>query len=213
MSQTIKWSVAILAVIGALAFALWPRTSAPTKLDEQALAPLRTEAQLSACPREIETVASTIEASEATGYVKGPFGGLTLTCLADGQPKNVSAMLAGKPVLLNLWAYWCGPCREELPILQEYAAKAGDSITVLTVHSDPREDAALELLTSLGVHLPGVNDPDSRIAELVKAPKALPISVLIRADGSIATLVSRPFTGVDDIERTVAEELGLKSDS
>ncbi|CAM4004357.1 TlpA family protein disulfide reductase [Smaragdicoccus niigatensis] len=200
MRQAIKWSVAILAVVGALAFALWPRTPAPTTVDEQALAPLRAAAQLSACPREIETFAPT----------KGPFSGLTLTCLADGQPKNVSAMLAGKPVLLNLWAYWCGPCREELPILQQYAAKAGDSITVLTVHSDPREDAALELLKSLGVHLPGLEDPDSRIAELVKAPKALPISVLIRADGSIATLVNRPFTGVDDIERTVAEELAFR---
>ena len=199
MSQAIKWAVALLAVIGALAFAVWPRTPASTTVDEQALTAQRTAAALTPCPREVETFAPT----------KGPFGGLTLTCLADGQPKNLSAMLAGKPAVLNVWASWCEPCRKELPLLQEYAASRGESITVLTVHSDPHEDRALDLLKSLGIHLPGVSDPDSRVAALVKAPNALPISVLIRADGSIATLIIRKFTGIDDIEHVVAEELGV----
>lgn len=195
--QLFKWAIAALAVVGALTFALWPRgdLAAPPTEDVTAV---RQSANLPDCPREVQTVAPT----------KGPFGGLDLTCLSDGQPRNLSAMLAGKPALLNLWAYWCGPCREELPMLQQYAEQAGDRITVLTVHSDPQEGAALQMLADLGIRLPGVMDPKSRVAELVKAPKALPISVLIRADGSIATLITRPFTGIDDIERVVAEELG-----
>ncbi|WP_062954292.1 TlpA family protein disulfide reductase, partial [Nocardia farcinica] len=139
----------------------------------------------------------------------GPLAGLTPTCLADGAPVDLAAALAGKPALLNLWAYWCGPCAEELPHLREYASRVGDRVTVLTVHSDPEEAKALSRLTGLDVHLPGVLDPDARVRAAVGAPAVLPISVLVRPDGSVAEVVVRTFTGVDDIAATVQRALGV----
>ena len=110
---------------------------------------------------------------------------------------------------VNLWAYWCAPCAEELPYLQDYAARAGGAVTVLTVHSDPDEARALARLTDLAVHLPGVEDAQAKVRAVAGAPNVLPVSVLLRADGSIADVVVRPFRSVDDIADTVQRSLGV----
>ncbi|MBF6363288.1 TlpA family protein disulfide reductase [Nocardia farcinica] len=207
MSRVPVWvrlALAGLITVVALAVALWPRdagepatgSGAPT--GGAVSAQLRADAALAPCP------------GPAPGAVgAGPLAGLTPTCLADGAPVDLATALAGKPALLNLWAYWCGPCAEELPHLREYASRVGDRVTVLTVHSDPEEAKALSRLTGLDVHLPGVLDPDARVRAAVGAPAVLPISVLVRPDGSVAEVVVRTFTGVDDIAATVQRALGV----
>ncbi|GAB4582560.1 hypothetical protein Ntsu_03920 [Nocardia sp. IFM 10818] len=160
----------------------------------------RAAAALAACP-------------QPTGAPVGdsPLRGLTLDCLADGIPVDLAAALAGKPALLNLWAYWCGPCAEELPMLQQFSQQAGDAITVLTVHSDPGIAKGLSRLTGLGIHLPGVADPNAQVRKAVGAPAVLPVSVLLRADGTVAKVEVRAFASVDDIAGTVAAELGVRA--
>ncbi|WP_431966759.1 redoxin family protein [Nocardia sp. bgisy134] len=202
-----RWALVGLIVAVAAVIALWPRGGEDTASDagapsgaRQVPAQLRAEAGLAPCPRP---------APGATGA--GPLAGITLTCLADGAPVDLAAALAGKPVLLNLWAYWCGPCAEELPYLRQFAERAGDDVTVLTVHSDPDEAKALLRLTGLDVHLPGVLDAETAVRSAVGAPAVLPISVLIRPDGSLAQVVVRTFTGVDDIADTVAAALGVRT--
>ncbi|MEU6186957.1 TlpA disulfide reductase family protein [Nocardia sp. NPDC047038] len=197
-----RWALAGLIVVVALAVAVWPRGDDRT--EEQHQAPvasgvsddLRAAAHLPDCP-----------SGAAPG--NGPLAGITLGCLADGEPVDLAAALAGKPALLNLWAYWCAPCARELPYLQQYAQRAGNAITVLTVHSDPDEAKALSRLRGLDVRLPGVLDADARVRTVVGAPSVLPISVLVRADGSIADVEVRAFDGVDDIANTVAGKLGV----
>ncbi|MGV9819282.1 redoxin family protein [Nocardia xishanensis] len=202
-----RWALVGLIVAVAAVIALWPRggedTASDTRIqsgERQVPAQLRADAALAPCPRP---------ATGATGA--GPLAGITLTCLADGAPIDLAAALAGKPVLLNLWAYWCGPCAEELPYLQQFAARAGDAVTVLTVHSDSDETKALLRLTGLEVHLPGVFDAQAKVRSAVGAPAVLPISVLVRPDGSLAQVVVRTFTGVDDIADTVAAALGVRT--
>ncbi|MFD8250713.1 TlpA family protein disulfide reductase [Nocardia sp. NPDC059691] len=197
-----RWALAGLIVVVALAVAVWPRGD--DRSEEQPQAPvasgvsddLRAATHLSDCP-----------SGAAPG--NGPLAGITLGCLADGEPVDLAAALAGKPALLNLWAYWCAPCARELPYLQQYAQRAGNAITVLTVHSDPDEAKALSRLRGLDVRLPGVLDADARVRTVVGAPSVLPISVLVRADGSIADVEVRAFDGVDDIANTVAGKLGV----
>ncbi|MFI6167630.1 TlpA family protein disulfide reductase [Nocardia sp. NPDC051052] len=202
-----RWALAGLIAVVALAAALWPRardTDTHADSGQQARSSAgvseqqRAAADLTACPRPV---------SGATG--SGPLAGIPVSCLADGGPVDLAAALAGKPALLNLWAYWCGPCAQELPYLQQFARRAGNAITVLTVHSDPDEAKAISRLRGLNVKLPGVLDADARVRAAVGAPAVLPISVLLRADGSVAQVEVRAFTGVDDIADTVAQELGV----
>src|SRR5699024_4911593 len=89
-----------------------------------------------------------------------PLAGITLTDLGDGGPVDLSSKLAGRPAVINLWAYWCAPCREELPAMEQFARQAGDAVTVLGVHSDQHTDKGRALLRDLGVHLDAVADPD-----------------------------------------------------
>ncbi|MFI7664442.1 TlpA family protein disulfide reductase [Nocardia sp. NPDC049526] len=201
-----RLALAGLITVVALAVALWPRDNDDTATSgdhpanslASASVEARTAAGLANCPTP---------AADAVG--RGPIAGLALTCLSDGKPVDLAAALAGKPALLNLWAYWCGPCAKELPDVQEYARRAGNAITVLTVHSDPDEARALALLTDLKVTLPGVLDPRTKVRTAVGAPAVLPVSVLLRADGSVADVVVRAFNGVDDIADTVANNLGV----
>ncbi|MBW0269578.1 thioredoxin, partial [Nocardia sp. MH4] len=158
----------------------------------------RAAAGLAPCPAQAQAPGS------------GPLAGISLHCLADGAPVDLAAALGGKPALLNLWAYWCGPCAVELPHLQEFAQRAGSQLTVLTVHSDPDEVKALSRLDGLGVTLPGVEDPRASVRTAVGAPAVLPVSVLVRADGTIASVEVRTFADVADIADTVAEELGVR---
>ncbi len=206
-----RWAFVVLVAVVALAVAVWPRadhsgpattTSAVQGGPAPASDGLRANAALADCPRP--------QPAEAPAPAAGPLAGITLECAADGRPIELGAALAGRPALLNLWAYWCEPCARELPALGQFAARAGSAVTVLTVHSDPDEGKALARLRDLDVHLPGVQDGSGKVRSAVRAPAVLPVSVLVRADGSIAKVVVRPFDTADEIAATVAQELGVR---
>ncbi|WP_227985481.1 TlpA family protein disulfide reductase [Nocardia spumae] len=208
-----RWAFVVLIAVVALAVAVWPRgehstpsvTATAVQGGPQAASDgQRAAAALAACPTGEPS-------TEPPAPASGPLAGITLECLADGRPMDLAAALAGRPALLNLWAYWCEPCARELPALQQYAARA-DAVPVLTVHSSPDEGKALARLRDLGVHLPGVQDGDGKVRAVLNVPPVLPISVLVRADGSIAkVLVQRPFESADDIAAAVTAGLGATS--
>ncbi|MCJ0894615.1 TlpA family protein disulfide reductase [Rhodococcus sp. ARC_M12] len=203
-----------------MVYALWPRNdAAPTAqpmdspglgqrapgTDErravdtpEALAPLRQDAGLAGCPTP-------------SGTSAGPLTGITLECIGDGSYVDLGQVLAGRPALLNIWAYWCGPCAEELPYLQQYAERVGEKIEVLTVHNDANEANGLTRLTDYGITLPGVQDGAGRVVAAVGAPNVLPVSVLISADGTVAKVLPQPFRSVDDIAEAVRVNLGIDS--
>jgi thiol-disulfide isomerase/thioredoxin len=61
---------------------------------------------------------------------------------ADGAGQPVTlAQFKGKPLLVNLWATWCGPCVKELPALDRLAVRAGDAMTVVIVNEDTSAQA------------------------------------------------------------------------
>ncbi|MBF6173258.1 TlpA family protein disulfide reductase [Nocardia blacklockiae] len=203
-----RWTLVALIAVVALAVALWPRehgaspsTTATAVRGGSAPASegQRAAAALPECPAR--------SPQSPPAPATGPLAGITVGCLRDGRPLDLGAALAGRPALVNLWAYWCEPCARELPALQQYAARPG-AITVVTAHSDPDEAKALARLRDLDVHLPGVQDGDARVRTAVGAPAVLPVSILIRPDGSVAKVLVRPFDSADDIASAVAGELG-----
>ncbi|MGV5046160.1 TlpA family protein disulfide reductase [Rhodococcus pyridinivorans] len=214
-----RWSLAALVVVIALIVAIWPRdrsdpppatgpgTAAPSTAPvdrrpqdgAQALAPLRETAALDPCPQP----------GGSTPAPAGPLAGLVFECVSDGSSVDLAAALAGKPAVVNLWAWWCAPCAEELPVLQDYAARVGEEVTVVTVHTDPNESNALGRLADYDVHLPGVQDGSGRVQAAVGAPAVLPVTVLLRADGSVAAVLPIPFRSADEVASVVEEHLGV----
>jgi peroxiredoxin len=91
----------------------------------------------------------------------------------------------GEVVMINFWATWCGPCRQELPLLNrlhEQYRKAG--FTLLGVNIDDRPDAARTMAKSLGISFPVLFDSEKQVSRLYDV-NAMPSTVLIGRDGKV----------------------------
>jgi thiol-disulfide isomerase/thioredoxin len=206
-ARTTCWTVAILAVVAALIVGLVMQlrnpsespTAPPTGFAREhrdadtaaALAGPRKNADLPPCPRP--------------GGQPGPaeLRAVTAECAADGSVVDVGPALAGHRVVLNLWAYWCGPCAIELPAMAEFQRRVGGDVIVVTVHQDENETAALLRLAELGVRLPTLQDGDRRVAAALRVPNVMPATVVLASDGSVAKTLPRAFASADEIAAAV----------
>lgn len=137
-------------------------------------------------------------------------GDVVVECAADGGAVDVAAALAGHRVVLNLWAYWCLPCRDELPAMAEYQRRIGPEVTVVTVHQDENEAAALLRLAELGVRLPTLQDGRRRVAAALRVPNVMPATVVLAPNGSVAQVLPRAFANADEIAAVVGDQNGRR---
>jgi hypothetical protein len=84
----------------------------------------------------------------------------------------------------------------------------GTALTVITVHEDNDAAAALSRLADWRVTLPTWQDGDKRVAAALRVPNVVPTSVVLRADGSVARILPRPFASADEIAAAVEETMG-----
>ncbi|WP_305805280.1 TlpA disulfide reductase family protein [Stenotrophomonas sp. YIM B06876] len=116
-----------------------------------------------------------------------PMPALTLPDL-DGTPLALPGRFAGRPLLINVWASWCGPCVEEMPELARFSAQQGDNgIQVVGLALDSAE-AVREFLQQVPVDYPVVLEtpgPADASVALGNTRGLLPYSVLVGADGRI----------------------------
>ena len=110
---------------------------------------------------------------------------LTLACLGPGPDLSLDR-LSGRPSLVNLWATWCEPCREEMPLLQDAYARHGEEIRFLGVDTQDRADAAGTFLGDLGVGYPHVVDPEGRLLTKLGI-RGLPVTLAIDSSGRIVS--------------------------
>ena len=93
------------------------------------------------------------------------------------------AALRGHPVVVNKWASWCGPCREEFPWFQDLSAKLGKRIAFLGVDSNDSAAAAHTFLGELPVPYPSYSDPDQQIARYLEATIGFPATIFYDSRG------------------------------
>ncbi|GAA1098743.1 TlpA disulfide reductase family protein [Tsukamurella strandjordii] len=206
ISGTARWVIVCAVVALALAVAIWPRSGGDTAAPPPSGAP-----STSVSPGQLQAARAKAALAPCVtgGTARGPLAGLRLDCLGDGAPLDAGALPDGLPTLVNVWAWWCAPCRVELPAMAEIASRGAGKLTVLSVHADPNPAAALDLLSELRLTLPTVEDPQAKVATLLGAPRVYPATILLRADGSVASVHARPFTSADDVAATVRADLGV----
>jgi DsbE subfamily thiol:disulfide oxidoreductase len=114
--------------------------------------------------------------------IDGAMPDLDLTAL-DGSAVT-SAALAGRTVLVNFWATWCGPCKREQPLLAR-AARAHDDVSFLGVDYRDQDDAARDWIATYDVPYPSVADPDGSLGDRFGVTTGLPTTIVIDADGRL----------------------------
>ncbi|QIK67648.1 TlpA family protein disulfide reductase [Nocardioides sp. HDW12B] len=175
-------------------------------VDTPALRAAKAAAGIEDCPPPSSPSGSASGSGAAPSGSASELPPLTLECLGGG-PDTVLSDVAG-PAVVNLWASWCGPCKEELPLLGELDRAAGDRLTVLGVdYQDPDPQAALGLLERAGATYPQLADPGGSLADQLRI-RYMPGTVYVDADGR-ATFVNAAFTSSEELAALVREHTGV----
>ena len=100
------------------------------------------------------------------------------------------AQFKGQVVMINFWATWCGPCRQEMPLLEDiYKKYKPMGFTMLAVNVEPDSKAADDFLNKLSkpVTFPVAYDVDSKVSKLYKVP-GMPSTVFVDRKGNVRVL-------------------------
>jgi DsbE subfamily thiol:disulfide oxidoreductase len=117
----------------------------------------------------------------------------------DGKAAPLAvASLRGKVVLLNFWASWCGPCRKEMPILEQISRQYGKrGVVVVGVNVEPDRGAALEWLKETPVGFPVLSDADSRVSAAYHV-EGMPNTVILDRKGTVRYVHRSYVPGTED---------------
>ncbi|MDH4054239.1 MAG: TlpA family protein disulfide reductase [Gammaproteobacteria bacterium] len=91
----------------------------------------------------------------------------------------------GEVVMVNFWATWCGPCRQEMPLLDElYQRYERVGFNLLGVNIDDDSRKAMKMIEELGVNFPVLFDSRKEVSKLYEV-EAMPVTVLIDREGNV----------------------------
>ena len=175
-----------------------PSEAAPSPEPTAGLAVMKKKAGIANCPKSDPDVAA----------VPSGLPDVVLPCLGDGREVRLAG-LRGKPMMINIWAQWCGPCREEAPYLANVATTNKSDLMILGIdHADPQPALAIEFAQLSTWKYPQLADPDVvlRAALQITGP---PQTFFVRPDGTIAYRHAGPFKSADEIRELARKHLGV----
>lgn len=117
--------------------------------------------------------------------------------LEDGRHTTLSA-LKGRPVVLNFWATWCGPCRLEMPEL--VAAAAGDEPVVIAANVQEARGQVEPFAAEFAMQMPVLLDSEGSLRQAYQV-QGLPTTIFIDRNGVIASVFVGPLTPAALAER------------
>lgn len=134
------------------------------------------------------------------------------TARIDGPsgPGSTLTALAGRPIVLNLWATWCAPCIEELPTLDALAATTGTSAHVIALSQDIGNDAAgprAFLIDRGWTSIAAWHDPENVVG--LTYGGSLPTTILFNARGEETSRVIGPLNWSGPVAAQLLREAGI----
>ncbi len=121
----------------------------------------------------------------APGAVGSPLPEVVLADLADGRARALAEFL-GQPLVVNVWATWCEPCRREMPSLERLSRAArAQGLTVIGITADTDLNLAREFALRHELTFVNFSDPDLARARVTLGIKALPETFVIDKEGRI----------------------------
>ena len=141
----------------------------------------------------------------AAAAVSGPAPNFTLKSL-DGKNLKLSEM-RGDVVLINFWASWCGPCRQEMPLLNALHKKYQPlGFTVLGVNVEENTDDARGFLNNFPVVFPVLLDSKNKVSKQYDVV-AMPTTVVVDRDGNMRFLHKGYKPGDEKAYRQMVKKL------
>ncbi|MCC2594377.1 TlpA family protein disulfide reductase [Tessaracoccus sp. OS52] len=174
-----------------------PSAPAPAESDVD-LQQLRLRYGLPDCP-------TTDPAAEA---VEGGLPQTALPCLGSDVVVNLAG-LERRPMVVNFWAQWCGPCREEAPFLRELSAERTDVGFLGINYNDPQADWAIEFAGLVEWDYPQVQDMDKSLQASVGIP-GLPVTVFVDENGVIVDRHIGVLESKADLAAAIDENFGAR---
>lgn len=160
-------------------------------------------------------VAAVFEADDAAATGLGPVGPTPTTLpvgllppLGCGEEVDL-AKYAGRPLLINFWATWCGPCMEEMPILRDAERRVSDQVTFLGINVQDAEPNALEFLAELDVTYDQARDPLAAYFTEVGG-FGMPTTLLVDPEGRIVYRHTGTIEAAQ-LDELLADHLGVKT--
>jgi cytochrome c biogenesis protein CcmG, thiol:disulfide interchange protein DsbE len=118
--------------------------------------------------------------------------------------KQRLAELRGHPVVVNKWAAWCGPCRQEFPWFQGLSVRFGKQVAFLGVDSNDNSGDAKTFLRQLPVSYPSYSDPDLKIAASLNAVGAFPTTIFINSQGKLVATHIGAYQKLSQMRQDIA---------
>ncbi|MER5336467.1 TlpA disulfide reductase family protein [Micromonospora sp. NPDC002717] len=131
---------------------------------------------------------------------------LTLDCFTGGAPVALRELRG--PAVVNVWASWCPPCRDELPAFQRLSDRAAGQLRVIGVNSGDSREGAQAIGEDFGIRFPVLVDRGERLKQELRR-KAIPLTVFVDGQGNVRHVDSSGTLDDARLAELVRQHLGL----